>query len=67
MNNFKYRKYINKYQTKDNSLKGIIKSNNYIIGLYQDDLDYYVETAETIVKFVEELLQMEEPVLYYWG
>ena len=67
MNNFKYRKYINKYQTEDNSLKGIIKSNNYIIGLYQDDLDYYVETAETIVKFVEELLQMEEPVLYYWG
>ena len=67
MNNFKYRKYINKYQTEDNSLKGIIKLNNNIIGLYKDDLNYYLETAETIVEFVEELLRMEEPKLFYWG
>lgn len=62
----KYRKYIDKYN-RNNSLKGIIKLNNNIIGLYKDDLNYYLETAEIIVKFVEELLQMEEPILNYWG
>ena len=62
----KYKNYIIKYN-RNNSLKGIIKLNNNIIGLYKDDLNYYLETATTIIKFVEELLQMEEPVLCYWG
>ena len=68
MKKFKFKKYIDKYRMSDEEvLKGILEINKNIIGLYHDDLTYYVETAETIVKFVEELLQMEEPVLCYWG
>lgn len=68
MNKLKYRKYVNKYKRSDEELlSGIIKINGNLIGLYQDNLTYYRQTAEIIVKFVEELLQMEEPVLCYWG
>ena len=67
MNKIKFRRYINKYQVSDGALKGIIKINGNVIGLYQDDLSYYKETAEIIVKFIEELLQMEEPKICFWG
>ena len=67
MRRFKYKRYIDKYQDNENSLKGIIKLNNNIIGLYQDDLNYYVETAQVIVEFIKELLSMEEPVVNWWG